>query len=97
MTHGKEWENCEGREEGFGVLKKFHWLLWTGWSPNSSKKRAILTCRLQFMIGNLWSLTVDFAKRSSKGNSRWEKFFLCLAVVEKKVLLVDVSGMFGVR
>ena len=26
-----------------------------------------------------------------------EILFLCLAVVEKKVLLVSVSGMFGVR
>ena len=43
--NGKGWQNCEGREKGFGVEeKKLTDLLSSGCSLNSPKKRVIPSC-----------------------------------------------------
>lgn len=39
MTHGKGGQNCKVCEDGFLVLKKFHWLLSAGLVAESSKAR----------------------------------------------------------
>ena len=39
MAHGKGGQNCKGREDGFLILKKFHWLLSAGLVAKSSKVR----------------------------------------------------------
>ncbi len=59
--NGKGWQNCKGCEDGFLVLKKFHWLLSAG-------------------------LVAEFTKSP----------LFRLVVAGKEVLLVRVSGRFGV-